>query len=90
MSTTQLLLSKFANVCYFLIINAFINVYYYIWTFNTLRISQPFKVLRDFFFTASEIVTLRRDKNAYIIITIIIINLSLLLVIMAFYAHVCL
>jgi len=55
-----------------------------------LRLSQALKVLRDFFFTASEIVTLRRDKNAYVIITIIIINLLLLLVIMAFYAHVCL
>jgi len=30
----QRLLSTFGNVCFF-IINAFINVYYYFWTFNT-------------------------------------------------------
>ena len=30
----QRLLSTFANVCLFFIINAFINVYYYFWTFN--------------------------------------------------------
>jgi len=28
-------MSKFANVCYFFITDAFINVYYYFWTFNT-------------------------------------------------------
>jgi len=65
----QCLLSTLANVCYFFIIYAFINGYYYFWTFNT-SMGQI-----DLDFSLSSVDLCMRDYNSLCMAVMICVTL---------------